>query len=249
MKNLYILILFISVQLSAQRVAHRSYIADNGIKYKSGDRINYKGSNYKIKKIFQDTESQIFYIQLKGRDKFEIEVNKEIESCNVKPCEIDPNAKYDCEYLKNKIDENTNQRVVKLKPKALYSKGEFSDSATVYGMVQENTKILVFKIFSYNTFSFKKGDQIMLKTSDDDIIKLDNFNDVVAEHKTIKKLNTAFWIAEMKVVLTDELVDKLKDRRLVKVSYNTSKGNVDSDVRDKYSMNVARIVGCLTNKF
>ena len=211
MKNLYLLILFISVQLSAQRVTHRSYLADNGIEYKSGDRINYKGSNYKIKKIFQDPESQIFYILLKGKDKLEIEVNKEIESCNVKPCEIDPNAKYDCEYLKNKIDVITNERVVKLKAKALYSKGELSDSATVYGVVEENTKILIFKMFSYTTFSFKKGDQITLKTSEDDIIELDNYNDVVAEHKTIKKLNTAFWIAEMKIVLTDELANKLKD--------------------------------------
>jgi len=142
----------------------------------------------------------------------------------------------------NKKDDFSNKSIKRTSWETLYktlsTESHFSFSK-VDSSAFINVKMMIGKVFSID-----KGDELMLKLDNGDIVKLtciayevtcNGCGAVGLIGSQAEGLNVAYWLSK------DQL-DKLKTHKIVKVRINTTDGYVEQDIKEK---NANKIITCI----
>lgn len=148
-----------------------------------------------------------------------------------------------CKFEKNEIDEFTKSKVVKVKGSILFK------TSLVTGMYFQISKIndqkfITFIFSSNNPFSVIKGDEIMLKTKDDKVIKMSYNESKVSESSNIPTIGLMFS-SKITIILNDELIHQLKNSEIIKARFYTRDSYFEEDVKKKNQSNISNDIKCI----
>lgn len=148
-----------------------------------------------------------------------------------------------CKIIKNEVDEFTGYKIVEVRGKWL-AKGSGIlglGGATVVSIKKINDSVyLVFTISTGDVITTQKGDVLMLKTKSEDIIELP-FEETVISENTMSDI----WMNKQMILLTKEMIETLKNVKIQKIRFYTTKGYTDNDVKSKHESNISDLLSCL----
>ena len=104
---------------------------------------------------------------------------------------------------------------------------------------------LKFGYLSSGIISVNKGDFLMLKLENDEIIKLPAFFYSIAEGTYFDTFKTTIWVLETSYLLTDEIQENLKSSNLYKFRLYTTKGYIEREIKKKNSGALIETLDCL----
>lgn len=153
-----------------------------------------------------------------------------------------------CRFKENTVDEFTGKKITSTREYMLTKAGlGLGTYATFQVRKVDEVTYLVFKAFAGSIFSVRKGDAIMFKMNDDEIINLEWTETEIASSNHIQQLNTTMWIVTNHIPLSQDVIDKLIEKEVVKARWYGSDGYFEKDVTKKNSKNLSEQLVCVIN--
>lgn len=150
----------------------------------------------------------------------------------------------DCKYEKKEIDEFTKNSIIKVKGSDIFRTSLVTGFSFQVSKIND-IKYITFSLTSSNPFVLEKGDsKIMLKTKDEQIINIGFYETLISESTNIKSIGIIFYCHQT-IVLTDDLINKLKDSEIIKARVYTKNGYIEKEVKKKNSKNISDDLKCL----
>lgn len=152
-----------------------------------------------------------------------------------------------CKYAKNEVDKFTNKTILETKTDAFGISGigmGFSSSYSLYKS-DDNKYIKFMFTTTGSVFAISKGEGVMLKLQNGDVVTLDFLESVVSDisHNTamkssVKKITTL-------VPITDQNIEKFNNSLVTDIRVYTTDGYVDDEVKEKRAKIFQELLKCI----
>lgn len=149
----------------------------------------------------------------------------------------------DCKYDIKKVDEFTKNTILQTKSETLSK--SFNTYTSVSCKKVNDLKYLVIFIENTKLFSVDESKEVMLLTSGDEVIKFNFSQYDISNRKYNSTTGLTTYTITQSLVLSDENFEKLKKSNISKIRIQTTDGNIDSDVKEKWWKKVSELFNCI----
>lgn len=152
-----------------------------------------------------------------------------------------------CKYVKNEVDKFTNKTILETKLDALGVSGMGMGFTSGYSFYKSNNDRFIKFVFTTtgSVFAISKGEGVMFKLENGDVVTLHFLESVVSDVSYISGLNTSAKKITTLVPLSDLEVEKLNKSLITDIRVYTTDGYIDDEVKKKRAVKFQELLKCI----